>query len=281
MPRKVFVSYARQNKAIVADLTNDLRGLVDDVWIDERLRGGQTWWNVVLEQIALADLVVLALSRASAASEACRSEFAYAELLERPRIAVRIDQVDLRAAPDSVRRLQVVDYRREDRTSLRDLAGAIINAPPAPPLPALLPAPPPVPLTYEDRFSALFAQELPMKEQLRMLAELRHDLDDEIHADSARDMLGVLHDRPDTVWQVRDEVGILLGTRAAPLHATPPPDQPAPRREPTADPSQPMPAEGWYVDPTSRFELRYWNGSTWTQYVVRAGQTLSDPIPGS
>jgi hypothetical protein len=34
---------------------------------------------------------------------------------------------------------------------------------------------------------------------------------------------------------------------------------------------------GWYADPAGRFELRYWDGSTWTEHVSRSGQQFTDP----
>lgn len=34
---------------------------------------------------------------------------------------------------------------------------------------------------------------------------------------------------------------------------------------------------GWYADPSSRFELRYWDGNQWTEHVSRAGQQYTDP----
>jgi hypothetical protein len=33
----------------------------------------------------------------------------------------------------------------------------------------------------------------------------------------------------------------------------------------------------WYPDPSKRFELRYWNGTAWTEHVSRAGQQFTDP----
>jgi len=44
----------------------------------------------------------------------------------------------------------------------------------------------------------------------------------------------------------------------------------------TAAPSTPVPA-GWYADPSSRYELRYWNGAEWTDHVARSGQQFTDP----
>jgi hypothetical protein len=33
----------------------------------------------------------------------------------------------------------------------------------------------------------------------------------------------------------------------------------------------------WYADPSGRFELRYWDGSEWTEHVARGGQQFVDP----
>jgi hypothetical protein len=46
--------------------------------------------------------------------------------------------------------------------------------------------------------------------------------------------------------------------------------------EPAAAAAPAVPA-GWYADPAGRFELRYWDGSTWTEHVSRAGQQFTDP----
>jgi hypothetical protein len=34
---------------------------------------------------------------------------------------------------------------------------------------------------------------------------------------------------------------------------------------------------GWYADPAGRFELRYWDGGSWTEHVSRSGQQFTDP----
>jgi hypothetical protein len=34
---------------------------------------------------------------------------------------------------------------------------------------------------------------------------------------------------------------------------------------------------GWYADPSGRYELRYWDGSQWTEHVSRSGQQFTDP----
>lgn len=33
----------------------------------------------------------------------------------------------------------------------------------------------------------------------------------------------------------------------------------------------------WYKDPSGRFEMRYWNGTQWTEHVATAGKQSIDP----
>ena len=47
--------------------------------------------------------------------------------------------------------------------------------------------------------------------------------------------------------------------------------------QPAAGTATPAVPAGWYADPAGRFELRYWDGSTWTEHVSRAGQQFTDP----
>lgn len=60
----------------------------------------------------------------------------------------------------------------------------------------------------------------------------------------------------------------------APIAEPVPTYQPAPAPAPAAAPAVPA---GWYADPAGRFELRYWDGSAWTEHVSRAGQQYTDP----
>ena len=45
----------------------------------------------------------------------------------------------------------------------------------------------------------------------------------------------------------------------------------------TAAAATPAVPSGWYADPSGRYELRYWDGGTWTEHVSRAGQQYTDP----
>jgi hypothetical protein len=65
-------------------------------------------------------------------------------------------------------------------------------------------------------------------------------------------------------------------TESAPAAAAAPVAAAAPAPAPDPAPAPAVPA-GWYADPAGRFELRYWDGTTWTEHVSRAGQQFTDP----
>jgi hypothetical protein len=52
---------------------------------------------------------------------------------------------------------------------------------------------------------------------------------------------------------------------------------PATAQPAAAASSAPSVPAGWYADPAGRFDLRYWDGGTWTEHVSRAGQQFTDP----
>jgi hypothetical protein len=45
-----------------------------------------------------------------------------------------------------------------------------------------------------------------------------------------------------------------------------------------SDTNSPEMPGAWRSDPTRRYELRWWDGSRWTQFVTADGHTLSDPL---
>ena len=59
---RIFVSYARRDRAAVEGLLQDIRRARHEVWVDEELTGGQSWWDTILGTIRGADLFVVALS---------------------------------------------------------------------------------------------------------------------------------------------------------------------------------------------------------------------------
>ena len=59
----------------------------------------------------------------------------------------------------------------------------------------------------------------------------------------------------------------------------PPLDPPPPKStQGSSSPAAPNPAAGWHVDPTSRFEYRFWDGAHWTEHVATSGAQSVDSI---
>ena len=61
--RKVFISYARQNRPDIDQLVEHLRVLGCDTWVDASLHGGQDWWEEILRRIADCDTFIATISR--------------------------------------------------------------------------------------------------------------------------------------------------------------------------------------------------------------------------
>jgi hypothetical protein len=66
-----------------------------------------------------------------------------------------------------------------------------------------------------------------------------------------------------------------LQTVAGPLSNAAPQSSPAPSA--TASVGAPSVPANWYPDPSKRYELRYWNGSAWTEHVASGGVQSVDP----
>jgi hypothetical protein len=79
-------------------------------------------------------------------------------------------------------------------------------------------------------------------------------------------------------WAIAPEPAVSISPTSTYQPAATPSYEPAPSIAPAPDPAPaPSVPAGWYADPAGRFELRYWDGSTWTEHVSRAGQQFTDP----
>jgi hypothetical protein len=173
----IFVSYARRDADAVATLESHLSRWRLETFADRTIIGGQDWWDVILEHIRMANVFVFVASEASVMSMWCRSELSYAEALHRPIVPVVIDDVDLRLAPEPIRRRAPVDMRDSDQHRVIDFIKAITDAPPSPPLPKPLP---PAPVDPTAVLSPLREKVQSLTLDYRQQEHLLHDLSDHL-----------------------------------------------------------------------------------------------------
>lgn len=145
--RRLFISYARENKPDVDSLVSDLESLGYETWLDSSLRGGQKWWEEILQRIADSDLFVTVVSPQSLNSVACRRELEWASALNKQLLPLALGPLP-DALPRALSSRQITPYSASSREAAFALAGALGNLPPAQPLPSPLPEAPLAPLSY-------------------------------------------------------------------------------------------------------------------------------------
>ena len=144
--RHSFVSYSHVDAEIVGRLERDLEGLGWTAWCDRELSGGQRWWDGILDNIRQCDVFVFAMSTSSLRSAACQRELEYAGALGKPVLPVLVGEpVPDGLLPPVLSETQRVDVRAGDAAAAIALGRALMQVPPAPPLPDPLPEPPAVP----------------------------------------------------------------------------------------------------------------------------------------
>jgi Tol biopolymer transport system component len=204
---RIFISYARQDQAAVEALNADLERARLQVWMDEELIGGESWWDTILEQIRSCDLYIFALSPNSLRSRACKAELDYAIALSRPLLPVLIREVAIQLAHPAIARTQMVDYRKRSMESLLALMAVVANRPPAPPLPNPLPAAPTTPMSYMNEFRELVdAPDLTYQKQAHLLLDLKGYLDRDEERGIALQLVRGLRQRRDISYSIAREI---------------------------------------------------------------------------
>jgi len=229
----LFVSYSSQDRSTVDGLAGALRKAQQQVWFDQELGGGDSWWAKILEQIRACDVFIVALSSNWLQSKPSQSELRYAQALNRPILPVRIGDIDsMRVNPLAA--LQIIDYRNPTVDAGIQLVTAVHSLTAKPqPLPDPLPDEPSVPFGYITRLGNTLAEkELSPQQQLQLLVELRSGLDEDGDDPSARSdiaqLLRMLRLRHDVTYRTRNDIDNVLASIAATEDATAKPQTPAP-----------------------------------------------------
>jgi hypothetical protein len=246
----VFVSYAREDTARAGELVRRLSRLGHQVWSDDALRGGQSWWDEILAQIAGCDVFLAMVSPASLNSVACQRERQYAHDLGKPILPVAVERMT-QAMPRELSLRQVVDYSSPGEDAAYALFGALKALPPPPP-PEPLPPPPAVPLSYlTDLHEQLETPELTRAQQREIVDALEPALRsaDTEEQQGGRRLLEILSSRDDLFADTERRIAALHTSRATqrpqPGPSASPPVSAQTRPNPTPPPlAAPAPAGG-------------------------------------
>lgn len=170
--KSIFISYARKDRGKVATLAETLRLLGNQVWLDESLTGGATWWAEILTRIERSDIFLYALSRSSLKSEACTAEKGYALDLRKPLVPVMVEPVGAASLPADRAQLHIVKYTDASQECVIRLVNAVQATPRSQKLPDPLPERPPVPVSYLSQLGQLARSAITVDEQILVISKL-------------------------------------------------------------------------------------------------------------
>jgi hypothetical protein len=217
----VFVSYSSRDRDAVKSLTQDLQDADEQVWMDQRLAGGDAWWRAILEQIRGCGVFIFALSQNSIESKPCQAELQYARALGLPILPVQVGSVDSMQL-NPLATVQAIDYRHQTpNTGMRLIAALNRERARRRPLPEPLPEEPPVPFEYLIRLYTTVSNPdyLTPRDQAALVAQLQVGLGEDGQHEAARNdivmLLTKLHDREDATHRTRTDVEAILASISA------------------------------------------------------------------
>jgi hypothetical protein len=224
--RKVFISYARQNRSDVEQLVEHLRVLGWDTWVDSSFHGGQDWWEEILRRIADCDIFMPIISRDALNSTACAREFDWAEALQKTVVPVAVEP-PRNSLPRRFKMRRIVDYsepEHRDRAAL-SLAKSLASLAPAPPPPQPLPEPPTAPLLYLFGLHDLVCRpnNLDHEQQRQILLQLEPVLlsADNQERDAGRNIMDIFSRRDDLYEDTSRDLESLGRAKATSAPSTP------------------------------------------------------------
>jgi hypothetical protein len=101
---KIFVSYSHDDEAVAQAIEGYLRKAYDDVWYDEKLHTGDSWWERIVGKIENCSHFIFLMSNESLKSEHCQKELAFAREKGKVILPIKVRRsIDL---PDNLKYLQ-------------------------------------------------------------------------------------------------------------------------------------------------------------------------------
>jgi WD40 repeat protein len=217
----IFISYSSKSRNVVETLAIDLEAMGYTVWFDKELTGGQDWWAEILNSIRRCHLFLFALTPESMDSYPCKLEYGYAYALNKRIMPVMLTDINIKILPTSLQKVQIVDYRQQNKVQALALTKALHGLPPAKPLPKPLPPKPDMPLPLIARLrDQIDSRSLKPDEQRVIVGKLKELLTRPDMANDAKMLLRQLQDRDDLPLKLKREINVSLN----------PPTKPAARR---------------------------------------------------
>jgi hypothetical protein len=216
---KIFISYQSTDRAIVQELVSDLEGTGYEVWYDQVLKGGQKWWNNVLENIRESDVVLAALTPQWLQSYPCQLEYNYAHSLGKNIIPITlVDEINIKLLPVILQERQILDYLKRDKEDFKNLINALRKLPSPLPLPDPLPVAPPLPVSpLAVLKEKIDGSQMSYEEQVLLVDQLKGFLSNQEYANDARNLLTRLGQHPTLYASVFQEIQRLLSTSTDPV----------------------------------------------------------------
>lgn len=207
-----FVCYSRQLQDDVINLTTALKGLEHDIWFDQVLKGGQTWWDEILNNIRRCDVFIVALSPATLESPACNREWNYAASLGKPILPVVLTEgVSNNLLPPVLSKIQYIDYRKQDTQAAFSLIKALGALPVPQTLPEPLPDSPPVPLSYLADLKERIESDISLnfEEQSAITLELQEATQKEKNREDILTLIDIFCERDDLLARIEKRIKVL------------------------------------------------------------------------
>ena len=210
-PLRILLSYARQDEARVTELHDELTAGDHEVWFDKELRGGQEWWDVILNEIERCDLFVFVVSPHSVRSRACALEVAYAGAVNRPMMPLMVADTEITEAPTAIQKLQVRDFVDPSTSDWIRLLTDVGATPRPTPLLDTMPDRPKAPMADLSHAQEVVAQQrISGPEQQRLLAEMKERAPNPDERAAVVAVLDRLREHTDVAHNVAVEIDGLL-----------------------------------------------------------------------
>ncbi len=119
----IFFSYSRKDSEFVLELSQKLKELGADIWLDQTdIEAGSNWDDSVEEALANADTLIVVLSERSVVSKNVRDEYSYAIEENKQVVPVLMENCTI---PFRLRRLQYADFTTSETVGIQTLVDTL------------------------------------------------------------------------------------------------------------------------------------------------------------